>query len=217
MVLRSFASLGSFIVHILCENEDSIFEVIARGWDLLIIHPPCTYLTNSAAWAFTDGPYHQKVKAGTLVGAQRREARARALEFVRRIFAADVPSLCLENPIGAINTAIRKPDQIIHPYQFGDDASKSTCLWLKALPTLAPTCFVFPRMVCRKCGERNEYRGHKTGCATCGAEPSALRPRWDNQTDSGQNKLTPTKDRWKIRSQTYHGIASAMAEQWGNL
>ena len=84
----------------------------------------------------------------------------------------------------------RKPDQIINPYDFGDDASKKTCLWLKNLPSLKPTDYVKPRIID---GKR----------------------RWSNQTDSGQNRLTPSEDRAKLRSLTYMGIAKAMAEQWG--
>ena len=93
----------------------------------------------------------------------------------------------MENPIGAISTRIRKPDQIIQPWQFGHDASKATCLWLVGLPPLLPT---------------NVLPGGKAA-------------RRGNQTPSGQNKLGPSPDRWKLRSITYPGIAAAMAEQWG--
>lgn len=100
---------------------------------------------------------------------------------------APIGRIALENPIGCISTRIRKPDQTIQPWQFGDDASKATCLWLKGLPPLVPTN-VLP------------------------LPPSG---RWANQTASGQNKLAPSADRWKERSKTYPGIAQAMAEQWG--
>lgn len=110
-----------------------------REFDLAIFHPDCTYLTNSAAWAYSDGPYHQRVNPGTLVGAARREARQGALETVRRIMALDIKRIAIENPRGAISSAIRPPDQTIQPNQFGDDASKATCLWLKNLPRLKPT------------------------------------------------------------------------------
>lgn len=103
----------------------------------------------------------------------------------------DIAHICVENPISCISTRIRKPDQIIQPHEFGEDASKSTCLWLKNLPPLVPTKYVEPRLVDGK-------------------------KRWGNQTDSGQNKLSPSPDRWKIRSKTYQGIADAMAEQWSN-
>jgi len=87
---------------------------------------------------------------------------------------------------------VRKPDQIIQPHWFGDDASKATCLWLHGVPKLIPTDMVPPRIV----------KGKK---------------RWANQTDSGQNKLGPSDDRWKERSRTYQGIADAMAAQWGTI
>ena len=102
----------------------------------------------------------------------------------------NINKICIENPVGVISTRICKQSQIIQPYEFGDDASKKTCLWLKNLNTLIPTSYVSPRYV----------NGKK---------------RWANQTDSGQNKLTPSDDRWKIRSKTYNGIANAMANQWG--
>lgn len=164
----------------------------AEPWDLVIAHPPCTYLTNSAAWAYGDGPYHQKVKPGTLVGAARRAAREEAVKLAVDVYNAPVRRLAMENPIGHLSSAFRKPDQVIQPYQFGHDASKATCLWLKGLPALRPTSHVEPRMV--------------NG-----------RPRWANQTDSGQNRLSPSDDRWQVRSETYAGIAAAMADQWGNL
>jgi hypothetical protein len=104
--------------------------------------------------------------------------------------SAPIPRIAIENPIGRIGTAIRKADQIIQPYQFGHDASKQTALWLKGLPKLQPTQLVAPRMVDGKA-------------------------RWANQTDSGQNRLSPSPDRWKLRSTTYQGIADAMARQWG--
>jgi hypothetical protein len=106
-----------------------------------------------------------------------------------RLMAAPIPRIAVENPISVISSRIRKPDQIINPWQFGHDASKRTCLWLKNLPLLTPTDIVEPRIV----------NGKK---------------RWANQTDSGQNRLPPSEDRWKIRSETYTGIAQAMATQW---
>lgn len=173
-------------------------DILGNGWDLIIAHPPCTYLNVAAAWAFQDPDfekfpgvgYHQKVKPGTLVGEARRKAQAEALAFVRMFMDADCPRIAIENPVGAISSNIRKADQYIHPHQFGDDASKTTGLWLKGLPKLIPTKYVPPRMVNGK-------------------------PRWSNQCDNGQNKLTPSEDRWRERSKTYQGIAEAMALQWG--
>ena len=194
---------------------DALQAIRSREWDLLVVHPPCTYLTVSASWAFTDGPYHQRVKPGTLVGAARRAARADAIAFARALLDCDIPRVALENPVGALSSAIRKPDQIIHPYQFGHDASKATCLWLKGLPPLplSPAQFVAPRIVCRKCGAP----GTGKGCGECGADAGSMLPRWANQTDSGQNRLSPSIDRWAKRSITFPGIADAMAATWGAL
>lgn len=188
--------------------------ICVKDWDLGIFFPDCTYLTCSAEWAYKDSPYHQKVKSGTLVGNNRKEAREKAVKFVRDLMNCGIHKIGIENPIGKISTRIfwyvggenggerwevfprdlergsRKPDQIIQPYQFGNDASKSTCLWLKNLPLLAPTQYVEPRIIGGK-------------------------KRWGNQTDSGQNKLAPSEQRSTIRSKTYEGIARAMAEQWG--
>jgi hypothetical protein len=110
-----------------------------------------------------------------------------ALVFVGDLLAAPVPRIAVENPIGIISTRIRKPDQITQPYEYGHPESKKTCLWLKGLPKLVPTD-ILP-------------------LPSCGY--------WDNQTPSGQNKLGPSPDRWKLRSITYQGIADAMADQWG--
>jgi len=117
-----------------------------------------------------------------------------ALEFVRALLGAPIPRIALENPVGAISTHIRKPDQIIQPWQFGHPESKQTCFWLQELPPLTPTAILTPT--------RFQVNG---------------RPRWDNQTPTGQNRLGPSKDRWKDRSRTYKGVAEAMAEQWGAL
>jgi hypothetical protein len=144
----------------------------------MIAHPPCTYLSVSGMhW--------------TIRGFRDPKLTEDALHFVKTLMDAPIPLIAIENPVSVISTRIRMPDQIITPYQFGHDASKKTCLWLKGLPPLRPTGFVEPRMVNGK-------------------------PRWGNQTDSGQNKLGPSDDRWKIRSATYQGIAKAMAKQWGS-
>ncbi len=168
-----------------------VFEAIAMNdWDLGIFFPDCTYLTCSAEWAYKDGPYHQKVKPGTLVGEPRRQARNGAEKFFLALYNSKIPRVAIENPIGVMSSRFRKPDQVIQPHYFGDDASKGTCLWLKNLPILKKTEQCPPRMV--------------NG-----------RPRWANQTDGGQNKLPPTENRAELRSKTYPGIATAMATQWG--
>lgn len=176
--------------HLQCD----VWEAIeSRAWDFGLFHPMCTYLTVSAAWAFGDGPYHQKVRPGTLVGAERRAAREDALANFARLLRLPFPVVC-ENPATSfINKAICRPSQVIQPWWFGDDASKATGLWLtKGTPPLKSCKLdeVAPRWVDGK-------------------------PRWANQTDSGQNKLTPSDNRWLERSKTYPGIARAMGEQWG--
>lgn len=156
--------------------QGDVFDIINNGWDMMIAHPPCTYLSVSGMhW--------------TARGLRDPQLTEDALDFVTRLMAASIPRIAVENPISVISSRIRKPDQIINPWQFGHDASKRTCLWLKNLPLLTPTDIVEPRIV----------NGKK---------------RWANQTDSGQNRLPPSDDRWKIRSETYTGIAQAMAEQW---
>jgi len=156
-----------------------VFDIINAGFDLMVAHPPCTYLCASGLH------WNKRMPERTLLTEE-------ALRFVERLLSANIQKVCLENPIGRINTAIRKPDQYIHPYEFGHDASKKTGLWLKNLPLLRPTKYINPRIVDGK-------------------------KRWGNQTDSGQNKLPPTKDRWKLRSATYQGWADAMADQWGGI
>lgn len=157
--------------------QGDVFDVLHDGWDLLIAHPPCTYLSVSGMHWTTRGLRDPKLTED-------------ALGFARALMDAPIEKIAIENPVSIISSRIRKPDQIIQPYQFGHDASKKTCLWLKNLPSLKMTAYVQPRIVNGK-------------------------PRWSNQTDSGQNRLPPSKDRWKIRSQTYEGIANAMAKQWG--
>lgn len=119
--------------------QGDIWEAaLHQHWDFAVLHPMCTYLTVSAAWAYGDGPYHQQVKEGTLVGAARRAARDAALKNMRALMALPFP-VAIENPSPSfINKAIRPPDQVVQPYQFGDDASKSTGLWLSVgVPPLA--------------------------------------------------------------------------------
>lgn len=175
--------------------------VLRDGWDLAIFHPDCTYMTGAAEWAFGDGPYHQRVKPGTLVGAARRAARDAALDQVRRLLGCCIARVAIENPVGVIGTRIAPASQTLHPYEFGDDASKRTCLWLRGLPLLSkdPARRVAGRQV-----EYPPLSGRRV-------------ERWGNQTDSGQNNLSPGPDRWRLRSLTYPGLAAAFADQWGGL
>lgn len=156
--------------------QDDVRNHLDKGWDLIIAHPDCTYLCSS-------GLHWNGRRPG-------RQGRTEEAILFAMMFEKFSPKVAVENPIGCLSSRWRKPDQIIQPYQFGDDASKSTCLWLKGLPLLKPTIFIEPRIV----------NGKK---------------RWANQCDSGQNKLGPSPERAAERARTYQGIAEAMAEQWG--
>ena len=135
-----------------------------EGWDLIVMHPPCTHLAVSGARWFKD----------------KQAEQAEALQFVRTLMDAPCQRWALENPISIISSKIRKPDQIVQPWMFGHGETKATCLWLKGLPVLEATDVV----------EGREAKVHK---------------------------MPPSKDRWKLRSKTFEGIAEAMAGQWGNL
>lgn len=147
-----------------------VLDVLDSGWDLMIAHPPCTHLAVSGARWFKD----------------KRIEQEDALLFVAALLDAPIKRIALENPVSVISSRIRRPDQIVQPWQFGHDEAKKTCLWLKNLPPLEPTDVL----------------------------PLPESGRWANQTPSGQNRLGPSADRWKLRSATYPGIANAMAEQW---
>ena len=141
--------------------QGDVRDVLDRGWDLAIMHPPCTHLAVSGARWFPE----------------KRTEQQEALEFVQTLLNAPIPRICLENPVSIISTRIRKPDQIIQPWQFGHGETKATCLWLKNLPLLKPTNIVSGR----------EQRIHR---------------------------MSPSPDRWRLRSKTYEGIAEAMSDQW---
>jgi hypothetical protein len=187
VVRRAFRSKGhdAWSLDLLPADDSQEFHIqgdvldhLDRGWDMMIAFPPCTYLCGS-------GLHWNKRRP------ERVELTEQALRFVGTLLEAPIYKIALENPVGAISTRIRKPDQIIQPYEFGHDASKKTCLWLHNLPKLRGTCYVEPKV---------SANGKKT---------------WGNQTPTGQNKLGPSEDRWKLRSTTYSGIAEAMAQQWG--
>lgn len=170
------------------------------SFDLMIGHPPCTHLCSSGARHFA---------------AKRADGRQQqGIDFFMMLANANVPRIAIENPVGIMSTIYRKPDQIIQPYQFGHRESKSTCLWLKGLPLLVPTDIVEPTW--KKNPDGTDYRdAGGSRYSEMHYNPAACaKARWDNQTPSGQNKLGPSKDRWKLRSITYGGIAKAMAEQW---
>lgn len=154
--------------------EGDVFDIINDGWDLMIGHPPCTDLAVSGAKHFA---------------AKRADGRQqRSIDFFMRLATAPIERIALENPVSIMSTEWRKPDQIIQPWMFGHEATKTTCLWLKNLPHLTPTKIVDK-------GARHVTKSGKS------------LPAWYN--------LPPSADRWKIRSATFQGIADAMAEQWG--
>ena len=154
--------------------QGDVRDIISDGWDMMIAHPPCTHLAVSGARWFKDKQIEQ----------------AEALDFVRFLMDAQIDRIAIENPVSVISSRIRKPDQIIQPYEHGHEATKTTCLWLKNLPLLRPTNIVGR-------GERHITKSGKS------------LPKWYN--------LPPSEDRWKIRSATFPGIAKAMAEQWGEI
>lgn len=180
------------------QTEDgTIYRQVGR-WDLLIAHPPCTYLSNVA-----NRSYSLKCCPPEKVIA-RWEERARASVFFMQFMLADVPMICVENPVGFMNSVYRRADQIIHPYYFAEDENdtenyheKRTCLWLKGLPPLQRTNSLLPpppMYICQ--GEKS--KGKKIG--------------W---CEGMRNITGGQSERAKARSKTFPGIAKAMAEQWG--
>lgn len=170
--------------------QDDVFNVVGGGYDLMIAHPPCTYLSVSGArWLYN--------KDGS-INKERYDNQMEALEFVQKLMNVDILKIAIENPISVISSKIRKPDQIIQPYWFGDSASKSTCLWLKNLPILEPTNIVSK-------GEFFTWIDKKTG-------KEKRQPQWyaDAFMQHGLNK----EQRRTLRSKTFPGIAKAMASQW---
>jgi len=188
--------------------QGDVFDIINDSFDLMVAHPPCTFLTCSAEWAYKD-KQTKNIKPGVLIGAKRKEAREKAVDFFMRLANASIEKIAIENPVGVMSTRWRKPDQYIQPYEYGHDASKRTGLWLKNLQPLRPTKLIVPRWVC--CGVP---LSEEVPCPYCLGDKTPL-PRWGNQTNSGQNREPPSKDRWKIRSTTWKGWAEAMADTWG--
>ena len=181
-VRDAFSALGHYAVS--CDllptekpgehYQGDVMDIINDGWDIMVAHPPCTHLAVSGARWFKD----------------KQQEQQEALEFVRKLMQADIPRICIENPVSIISSRIRKPEQIIQPWMFGHEATKTTCLWLKNLPLLQATNVVGK-------GKRHITKGGKS------------LPEWYN--------LPPSADRWKIRSATFQGIADAMAQQWSSL
>jgi hypothetical protein len=178
-------------------HEGDVRNILySRKFDLLIAHPPCTYLCSSGLhW----NSRRQENGEYTPEAIERQAKTDDALKFIEFLWNCDIPRICIENPVGCINTRLPympKP-QYVQPYEYGHDASKKTGFWLKNLPMLGSweEDYVEPRIVVAKNG-----RTYK---------------RWANQTDSGQNALPPSATRGHDRAKTYEGIAWAMVEAWG--
>ena len=170
--------------------QGDVTKVLNDGWDLMIAHPPCTYLAVSGArWLYNkDGSKNE----------ERYRNQAEALDFVRLLMDAPIEKIALENPVSVISTHIRKPEQIIQPWMFGDEASKTTCLWLKNLPKLNPTDIVGK-------GEFVEW------------EVNGKKKRQAKWFLDALTKAKTSEERRTLRSKTFIGIAKAMADQWGNI
>ena len=165
--------------------QQDIFEVIDKGWDMMIAFPPCTHLAVSGARHFEQ---------------KRRDGRQQeGIDFFMALVNAPIPKIAIENPIGIMSKKYRKPDQIIQPWQFGDKAQKSTCLWLIRLPKLQPTDIV-------EKGEFFEFISKK------GVKKRM--PMWYYK--ALREAKTPAQ-RSTLRSKTFKGIAEAMATQWTNI
>ena len=167
--------------------QGNILDIINDGWDLMIAHPPCTFLTVTGNKWLKDQP---KRKSGALVGPERKKAQQESIEFFLKLTKAPIERIAIENPVGIMSSVYKKPNQIIHPWQFGHKASKSTCLWLKNLPLLKPTEIV----------DKGEFIQYKSG-KRCS--------KW--YADAAKETA---EMRAKIRNRTFQGIANAMAEQW---
>ena len=178
--------------------QGSVFDILGDDWGMMIAHPPCTFLTVTANKWLKDQP---KRASGKLVGQERRDARAEAIEFFMALWNAPISRIAIENPIGCMSSVFRKADQIIHPYYFGDPATKATCLWLKNLPKLqwsnhsdlfAESTTVEPEFYITKTGKKY--------------------PAWSMIEAA---KIKDLDQRSEFRSKTFPGIANAMANQLG--
>lgn len=180
--------------------QEDVFEVIKREpkFDLMVAHPPCTFLAGSGVqWLshpddkhlpFDERRPHPKYP-------NRRQDMLDSVEFVKSLYNTDIEHVVIENPVGLLSSRWRKPDQIVQPYMFGDEATKTTCLWLKNLPQLVPTDIVGK-------GDRTVFSSGKS------------HPKW--YADALKNAKTK-EERQTLRSKTFPGMAKAFAEQWGTF
>lgn len=164
--------------------QDDVLKHLDEDWDLIIAHPPCTYLTVTGNRWFNVDTYGNKA-------LDRIKLRDNAIEFFMKFVNAPCDKIAIENPVGVISSVYRKPDQIIQPYEYGHPLTKKTCLWLKNLPLLKLTNIVEPEYVIRADGKRY------------------------SKIHVDTFKIKDAKERARIRSKTFTGIANAMANQWG--
>lgn len=169
---------------------DAIEAMHSRPWDLIIAHPPCTYLTVIGNRWFNIERYGDKAR-------KREREREDGARFFMQFINAPCNHIAVENPIGYMNTHYRTADQIIQPYEFGDPVRKGTCLWLKGLPKLKPTNIVEPNII-------SDGKKTYSGPAYYAKDENGKILGWDDPRTA------------KERSKTYPGIADAMAQQWGD-
>lgn len=172
-------------------TQDGTAHDLVGRWNLIIAHPPCTYLTVAGNRWFNVERYGEKAR-------QRYKDRYEAIVFFMRLALANADKVAVENPVGIMGTAYRKPDQIIQPYMFGHPYGKSTCLWLKGLPPLLPTEIVNPERI-HSAGKSGGYSGNS----------------WYVRNSEGKILSWNDPRTARERSKTFPGIAKAMAEQWG--
>lgn len=178
--------------------QQDIFEVINDGWDMMIAHPPCTFLTGSGVqWLSHPDDKHLPFedRRPNPKYPNRRQDMLDSVEFVKALYNSNIDKIAIENPVGLLSSKWRKPDQIIQPWMFGDEATKTTCLWLKNLPELLPTDIVGK-------GERTVFSSGKS------------HPKW--YADALKNAKTK-EERQTLRSKTFPGMADAFAVQWGSI
>jgi len=165
--------------------QGDVLAVLDDGWDMMIAHPPCTHLAGSGARWWKEKQADGRQQAG--------------IDLFMRLIEAPIDRIAVENPVGIMTRAYRKPDQYIQPFWFGDSVQKKTGLWLRQLPLLESTNMVGKGMIYVD-PRGNKHGGEFTNRAKRAYSPLMLLPK--------------TEDRWKIRSRTFQGIADAMAAQW---
>jgi site-specific DNA-cytosine methylase len=166
------------------QTADGKYHFCVGGWDMLIAFPPCTHLSSSGQWAYKKG--------------KDINLKIEAIKFFMAFANADCEKIAIENPVGVMSSEWRKPNQIIHPWQFGHNAEKQTCLWLKGLPNLVPDIKEKPEL------EYFDWIDSKTG-------KKKRMQKWMYDIRC----ISDRKKRAEIASKTFPGIAKAMAEQWG--